>query len=209
MNQKSILKDIGILFAITLISGLLLGFVYESTKDVIAAAAQAQKEEAYRALFPEAASFEKKDDVTAVLESLNEKLFSMGFGKMVVDEVVCAVDETGNRSGYLVTATSFDAYSGELQVMTGITAGGTVLGITYLDISETPGLGLKAKEAAFRSQYAGKTVDSFTVVKYGSSADNEIDAISGATRTSRAVTNCVNGALAFVKEYSAREEENR
>ena len=66
------------------------------------------------------------------------------------------------------------------------------------EINDTPGLGLKAKEAGFRDQYVGKNADSLTVTKTGASEDNEIDAISGATVTSNAVTNAVNAALYYL-----------
>ena len=57
---------------------------------------------------------------------------------------------------------------------------------------------LKAKQADFRDQYVGKNADSLTVTKTGASEDNEIDAISGATVTSNAVTNAVNAALYYL-----------
>ena len=56
---------------------------------------------------------------------------------------------------------------------------------------------MKAKEDSFSSQFAGKQVESFEVTKTGATSDNQIDAISGATITSRAVTGAVNVALAY------------
>jgi len=49
-------------------------------------------------------------------------------------------------------------------------------------------------------QFADKKVQSFTYVKNGASAENEVDAISGATVTTKAVTNAVNGGLRVALE---------
>ena len=204
--MKSIIKDVAILFAITLVSGFMLGLVYEATKDRIAQAELEAKLAAYEEICSEAETFEETAQLTTDMNAFNESLLVAGFGEfgnVIIDEVVCAKDTEGNVLAYLVTATSSEAYDGTLQVMTGVSVEGEVLGITYLSLTETPGLGLKAQEDKFKNQYAGKTVESFTVVKTGATADNEIDAISGATKTSKAVTGCVNAALAFAAEYSA------
>ena len=79
----------------------------------------------------------------------------------------------------------------------GIDNEGTVKGIEILKISETAGLGMKAKESRFKDQFAEKKVAQFSYTKTGASADFEIDAISGATITTKAVTNAVNAGLAF------------
>ena len=56
---------------------------------------------------------------------------------------------------------------------------------------------MNAKKEEFRNQYLGKKVDEFKVVKNGSQKDDEIDALSGATITSKAMTYGINGALDF------------
>ena len=77
----------------------------------------------------------------------------------------------------------------------GITNDKTVKGISYLSLSETPGLGMRASEEGFKNQFSDKSVDYFKYVKTGKSADNEVDALSGATITTNAVTHGVNGAI--------------
>ena len=74
---------------------------------------------------------------------------------------------------------------------------GTVTGIEMLSISETAGLGMKAKEADFKDQFKDKNVEKFTYTKTGESGDDMIDAISGATITTNAVTNAVDSALVY------------
>ena len=56
---------------------------------------------------------------------------------------------------------------------------------------------MNAKNESFRLQYLNKKVDSFVITKTGKEKDNEIDSLSSATITSKAVTNGVNGALDF------------
>jgi len=56
---------------------------------------------------------------------------------------------------------------------------------------------MKATEEAFYSQFEGKNVDSFTVVKSAPSADNEIESISGSTITSKAMANGVNACITY------------
>lgn len=196
-KQSGFIKDAIILFAITLISGLILGFVYDITKAPIAAAAKATKNEAYAVVFPEAKDFEASDAETAKIAETADEISGKGFGHVTIDEVVDAKDASGNNVGRVITATSKDGYNGTVQLSVGIKSDGTVVGITFLTLAETPGLGMRAGEKDFYSQYANKNTKEFKLVKGSASGDNEIAAISGSTITSSAVTNAVNVALYF------------
>ena len=198
MNKLGFLKDALILFAITLVAGACLGGVYTVTKEPIAAAQLEAKKEAYRTVMADAADF-KADDYAAAIEKASSELAGMSYGNVVIDECVTGVDASGAALGYVVTATSKDGYGGNVTVSVGITTAGEVKGIEFLTLAETAGLGMNANQPEWKAQYANKTVDEFTVTKSGASADNEIDAISGATITSRAVTGAVNSALYFVR----------
>ena len=196
-KQSGFIKDAIILFAITLISGLILGFVYDITKVPIAAAAKAAKNEAYAVIFPEAKDFEASDAETSKIAETADEISGKGFGHVTIDEVVDAKDGSGNNVGRVITATSKDGYNGTVQLSVGIKSDGTVVGITFLTLAETPGLGMRAGEKDFYSQYANKNTKEFKLVKGSASGDNEIAAISGSTITSSAVTNAVNAALYF------------
>ena len=198
MSKLGFMKDALILFAITLVAGACLGGVYTVTKEPIAAAQLEAKKEAYRTVLADAADF-KADDYAAAVEKANAELGGLSYGNVVIDECVTGVDGSGNLLGYVVTATSKDGYGGNITVSVGITSEGEVKGIEFLTLAETAGLGMNADQPEWKAQYANKTVDEFTVTKSGASADNEIDAISGATITSRAVTGAVNSALYFVR----------
>ena len=196
-KQSGFIKDAIILFAITLISGLILGFVYDITKAPIAAAAKAAKNEAYVVVFPDAKDFEASDAETAKIAETADEISGKGFGHVTIDEVVDAKDGSENNVGRVITATSKDGYNGTVQLSVGIKSDGTVVGITFLTLAETPGLGMRAGEKDFYSQYANKNTKEFKLVKGSASGDNEIAAISGSTITSSAVTNAVNAALYF------------
>ena len=112
--------------------------------------------------------------------------------------VYATTDESGAVTGHVINSLSNNSYGGAVKISVGFDADGAITGVGIREINDTPGLGLKAKEAGFRDQYVGKNADSLTVTKTGASEDNEIDAISGATVTSNAVTNAVNAALYYL-----------
>ena len=190
MKKNPIIKNALILTIITLIAGLGLGFVYEITKNPIAQAQEKAKKEAWQAVFTDvdANAFEAQD----VDAKIADKAIKSVGAKATVDEVCKAGDK-----GYVITTTDKEGYGGDIQITVGITSDGTVNGISILSISETAGLGMRAKEASFQDQFAGKNVKKFTYTKTGASADDEIDALSGATVTSNAMTNGVNAGLCF------------
>ena len=82
-----------------------------------------------------------------------------------------------------------------MQFSMGIASDGTTKGISFLSLSETAGLGMRADTADFKNQFKDKNVEAFSYTKSGASADDEIDALSGATLTTNAVTNGVNAGI--------------
>ncbi len=186
--MKGIIKDSLILFVITLVSGLLLGVVYEVTKDPIANQKAIAKAKACQAVFAEAAEFETVD-----FAAMNGVTFDGG----EISEVLSAKATDGTELGYVITTTSHNGYGGDVTMLVGIQNDGTVNGISFTTINETAGLGMKAKDDAFKNQFSDKKVEQFAYTKSGAVADNEIDAISAATVTTNAVTEAVNGALDF------------
>ena len=189
--MNKIVKNAIILTVITLVSGIGLGFVYEITKEPIAQAQAAAKKEAWQEVFPEASSSDFEEiDVDA--KAAEKAIKDLGV-KAEIDEV-CEVK--GGEAGYIVTATDKEGYGGDIKITVGITSDGTVSGISILSISETAGLGMKATEPVFYEQYEGKQTDRFVVSKDGGDGE-PIDALSGATITSRAVTGAVNAALGY------------
>lgn len=192
--MKGIVKNTVIITLITLIAGVLLGLVYEITKDPIAKQNELAKQEACEKVFDGAESFDAV--ITGEDADIQAYITEAGYTAQTIDEVMEAKDASGNVLGYVLTVTSGEGYGGDIQFTMGVKEDGTVNGISFLSISETAGLGMKADTDEFKGQFADKNVTSFTVTKTGASADDEIDAISGATITSNAVTNGVNAGLA-------------
>uniref|UniRef100_UPI004055CF33 RnfABCDGE type electron transport complex subunit G n=1 Tax=Acetatifactor sp. TaxID=1872090 RepID=UPI004055CF33 len=195
---KIMLKEAGILFAITLISGLVLGFVYELTKEPIRLQQEKAIQEACAAVFPDSGdlgmTFEEQKYVPSA--KLQEELAATG---VEIGTVYSAVSQGGMFCGYVVESTSKEGYGGNIVLYVGVQTDGTVSGVSILEIAETPGLGMKAEDELV-PQYAQVQTDAFTYTKSGSTMDSEIDAISGATVTTKAVTNAVNGGLKVANE---------
>jgi electron transport complex protein RnfG len=187
--MNKIIKNAIILTVITLVAGLGLGVVYEITKAPIAEVQEQAKKEAWQAVFPDADlnEFEAVDVDESLSSSVADEL-----GILASVDEVCVVGDTG----YVITTTDSEGYGGDIQVTVGITSDGTVNGISILSISETAGLGMRATKPDFYNQYQGVQTDKFYVSKDGGEGE-PIDALSGATITSRAVTGAVNEALAY------------
>ncbi|MCI8874529.1 MAG: FMN-binding protein [Lachnospiraceae bacterium] len=193
MNKK-IVHDAMILTAFTLVLGFVLGLVYGITKDPIAAADKAKSQAAYQTVFADAESFEAygEFDKEAALSVMEKG----GFSDEITD-VQVAMDGGGSTLGYVITVIAKDASQANITFSVGIANDGTVNGYSITNISETPGLGMKVNEEAFYSQFAGKLVDSFTIVKNPPASDSEVESVSGATISSKAMANGVNACITY------------
>lgn len=169
-----------ILFLITALAGLALSTVHNVTAGPIAEANAKAKQAAMNEILKEAEEFELLEDKS------NDKILEVNAGY-----------KNGEIIGYALKV-SPKGYGGNVEIMVGISNEGSIGGIKILSHSETPGLGAKAPDPEFSGQFTGKSIDKkLEVVKGTGSNDNEIDAITGATITSRAVTNGVNDAVDF------------
>ena len=125
------------------------------------------------------------------VEALAQELGSTG---VKIGSVYQALGSDGNQLGVVVESVSTEGYGGNTVLYLGVTNEGMLNDFSILEISETAGLGMKAPDV-LAPQFHDKKVDSFVYTKSGAAADNEIDAIAGATITTSAVTNAVNGGL--------------
>ena len=133
--MKSMLKDAGILFAITLVAGLLLGCVYQITKEPIARQEALAQENACREVFSDAESFEAVTDFTE--EAAQTVLNEGGYSTASVNACQEAKDASGTVLGYVLTVTTHEGYGGDIQFTVGVRNDGTLNGISLLSISET------------------------------------------------------------------------
>ena len=198
--MNALIKDALKLVIITVVAGLVLGAVYGITKGPIADQEAKAQMEAYKTVFPKASDFKEVDgfseEAASKIIAANENPIE-GHDSDVISSAVEAVDASGEALGYIFNITTSKGYGGDIQLTVGIQSDGTVSGYSVLSISETAGLGMKAKEADFKDQFKDKNVEKFTYTKTGESGDDMIDAISGATITTNAVTNAVDSALVY------------
>lgn len=171
-----------VLAVICLVVAALLGLVNQVTAPAIEANTQKTIQDSLTVVLP-ADSYEEVDytggDVT------------LDTGTTVP---VLAVYKAGDE-GYVVETNSPNGFGGAIDMMVGVDNAGTVTGVSIISHGETASLGANCTREDFRAQFVGAS-DTLAVSKDGGS----IDALTGATVTSRAVVSGVNLALDFVKE---------
>lgn len=185
--KNPIIRNAIILTAIALVLSVLLGFTNEFTKERIAEQETLAKQKAYVTVFGDGITF-----------TVNDELKLYDTGAVVINEVVEARDASGSLVGYGLNLTTSEGYGGNITMAMGVKVDGTLTGIDIIAHAETPGLGANCTKDSFKSQFAGIQAEKIDFSKTGKTLPNEIDAISSATFTTRAVTGAVNAGLAFV-----------
>jgi electron transport complex protein RnfG len=190
-NAKNARKIISLgvtLFTITVATGLILGVAHDVTLEPIRLTQEHLKAEALRGALPGAEEFKtarKAEDADPMIKDIQQALTD------------------GKTFGHCVTVTP-RGYGGTIELVAGITSDGRLEAIRILNHSETPGLGAKSVLPDFYEQFKGS--DKMTVVKRKPETPDEIQAISGATITSKAVTDGVNAALEYWRGHLAEGE---
>lgn len=175
----SIIKPTLVLFLVCVVISGSLAYVNNITQDVIEQSTKAEQAESRRQVMTEAESFKEikagniPDAVTGIYEGY----------------------KGNDKIGYVMDVT-VKGYGGDINMTVGVDLNGHITGVKIGDHNETPGLGAKAAEPEFINQFGEVTVnDNLAVVKHNKKASNEIQAVSGATVSSRAVTRGVSDAL--------------
>ena len=180
-KKDTLLNMFVALFLICIVAGGVLGIVSNATKDPIAAAENAKRTAAIKNVLPEFNTL-KTVNVMSAIEGDNAEIpFHLAY------------DANNNFIGAAVETFTNKGFSGNISLMVGILADGTVKNISVLQHAETPGLGSKMEEDTFKNQFNDKKADSFnfSVKKDG----GDVDAITAATISSRAFCDAVNRAL--------------
>ena len=199
-RKKAIPKPVIILLVITLIAGLALSGVYVMTKDTIEENKAAANKAALMQVLPEAADFTTDAELQARLAAQGDS-YNPSFGGAKIQGAAVGVDASGNVVGYAVTVFNSDSYDGGLTLVVGIRADGTVNSISFTELHDTAGMGMKCGDPEFKNQFNNVKVEKFTLNKAGGSTEDDvIDSVSGASMTSGAVVNAVNAALEFVSD---------
>ncbi len=171
------MKNVGYIFRLTFVLLLitavvagLLGFVNYLTEDKIAENTAKKAREAMQSVLP-ANTYEP---LTVTSDGITEAY-------------QC-------ENGYIVRVNA-GGFGGAIDMMVGIDLNGAVTGVSIVSHAETASLGANCTRADWQVQFVGAS-DTLSVDKDGGA----IDSLTGATVTSRAVTDGINRALAFVKE---------
>ena len=181
MTGKDILKITLNLVAIYLAGGLILAFVYAKTSPIMYRNAVLEKEKALKMLFPETDNIEKLGDW--ITHGKHAEYFVAKKGAVV--------------TGYIVQSFG-KGYSSYIDTLIAVNPDFTVRKISILGHAETPGLGDEIETEGFQSRFVGKSSDHLHVLKMETT--DEIQAISGATISSRAVAeDAVKSGLDFLE----------
>ena len=173
---NEIIKPVLLLVCICLVVTALLAYINSVTSPIIAKAEQEKTEQAMSEVLADADGFEKLE-----IENLPDR----------VTEVYSAQ----NGSGYVFMLTT-KGYGGDMKLICGMKADGTIEQCKTLSHAETSGLGSKTAEDPYRNQYSGKNSDTLS----------EVDAITGATISSNAYKNAIEDAF---KAYDMVKEAGK
>lgn len=191
MNKNSTIMPVLILFIIGLITTSLLTLTHELTKEARAAQEVARINESRQLLYPQADEF-----LPINITDWQEECPQIG-------EIYLVLDSQGNIMGTLFIS-SCRGYGGDVPVMLAVDTDIKIKGLQVMDNEETPGLGKKIEESYFLDQFIGRGLDKELLVRQDAPDEQRIDAISGATISSRAVAEAIN-AVADV--YPRLEQE--
>ena len=163
--MKDIIKPIAVLAGICLVVTAVLAYINLITSPIITAAEQETAEQARMEVMPGAKSFDKVD--IELPEGVTEAY-------------------TSDNGGY-VFMLSTKGYGGEIKLICGINADGSITGISTLSHNETSGIGTRVVDngSGYRESYYGKSAENYS----------EVDAVTGATISSKAYKKALDGAF--------------
>ncbi len=169
LNFKDVIVPALILCLICTVVTAVLALTNEATKDVIAEVAAQVEEESRKIVMPIGETFEQVDD-----------------------SAYKAIASGGETVGFVIV-TETQGYSGVIKVMTGIDIAGDITGVEILQQTETPGLGANADNPEFTDRFK-QPATALEVVK-SSPTEGQVQALTGSTITTQAVTDAVNEAV--------------
>ncbi len=182
--MKELVKLVFVLTIVSLISGVLLAVTHQYTKEPIHKTEERQLFDTLRKILPPG-----DGDPTSLV-------FTNASGRVATFYVV---RKDGALTGVAFACSSPKGYAGPIEALLGLKADGTINGLEIVQMTETPGLGSKIAAPAFRAQFTGKPLEG-SIWKV--SKDNGlIDAVSGATISSRALCDAVSKGAALYQEY--------
>jgi electron transport complex protein RnfG len=201
-GNREIIKNLFVLTLITVIAGLGLALTFNLTKDQIAEAERQEVLKSIRYVMP-------KDDAGNPLfvnepdtMSFTREITGIETGSKKEITFYPGIDKEGNVIGFAIKTFSTQGYAGDIGFMVGVDRDGTIIDSYILSILETPGLGTKINEEPFKGQFKGKSVeagDAIILIK-DDKQNGDLDSVTGATISSRAMTNVIREAAKYYFE---------
>lgn len=193
--KKSVIKNTLILVAISLSAALLLSVTYAVTKNKIAEAEEKERMDSFYTVMENAKEFEQIPDTE--ISDWNGKQTLGG----TVLSAFKAYDGDKNEIGVVVSAKSPNGYGGDITLSLGVDKNGVITGMMVTNMSETSGLGSECQNEKWAAQFAGLSRYPLSYVQKGQPEGDTVDALTGATKTTRAVLEATNAGLLFSQEY--------
>lgn len=187
--KSTLFNMIFVMLAVSALSAWLLAYVYQVTKEPIA---KAKNKKALDAISEILGSFDN--------EPFSEKTaLTTSDGKYKLE--MYPARENGNITSVAIKTFSDNGYGGKIEIIIGMLMDGTVIGYKVIDQKETAGLGDKISNKHFSEQFVGLNTyqDKIKLKKDG----GEIDAITGATISSRAIIDAFDKAINAYKKFNA------
>ncbi len=197
MWYREMVNPAVVLFLVGLIVTGLLAVVYQMAQPIIVEREAKEKMASLQTVLPAADTFEPEKS-RSILEQ----------GGLTVPETVVSLypGMKGGAFAGCAVQVAPKGYGGAISMIVGVGADGAISGVIIISQNETPGLGTKAAEPAFLKQYnAVADPAGLQVVKRVATTRGEIEALTGATVTSRAVTRGVTDALTAAREFMKKE----
>jgi electron transport complex protein RnfG len=185
------------LLLICVVAAAALGATFSVTKDPIAKYQEETAKAANQAVCPGATDFVEMK----LGDFQSQKAWNESYSYITQ---VLKAQKDGKTLAYVIKVNG-SGYNGTMMMTAGVDLTGKLTAMTIDSMNETPGLGSNATKDEFRNQYTGKSTETaLTVTKNDPVNDTEIKALSGATITSRAVTDAINTAGAFAQAFLLR-----
>lgn len=194
---KEIIKPALILFLICAVMAGALAYVNAITEPVIAQNEKLAEQQSLSQVFADANNFSDAIEASSLIEK--------GYSVTGSIEKLYEAQKDGESIGYVI-AVSSRGYGGEIKMLVGIDNASNIKGVTLTSHNETPGLGANVGKSSFTNQFEGEIPkEAFFVVKHETANDNEIQAVTAATVSSKAVTAGVADAVTLISSMSGGE----
>lgn len=197
--MRDLIQLVVALTLIAAVAGLGLALVYDVTKEPIALAEKQKETEAIEGVVGMGTFVNSTDDESSWLTIDSYRFF---VGRDAEDRI----------TGIAFKVSTEEGYGGTIETWVGIDTGGRIIKIDVFNHRETPGLGTKVDKDDFKDQFSGKSLENSALVvakDFRGGPNPPIDAVTGATISSRAVTDSVRKGLEFYRDHAEKQLEVR